>query len=354
MRLARKKLCTIRLKQYCDALNAVEVTAKSWSTAPDYNASVLLTCIRNAGSSAKRQRTGSRSLSPATETAETGPGEASDDDTDTKNDPKRSRSGRAQRDRQEKGEAEPARQETTTNKRKGRTERRRGEGRQNTPHFILAIEHILTPSAESDLSEEMPLAAIKATQHKGAESPSKEGSPLSVQPPGTPPAAAGSSHKRGGRSNRKIKGKNQYTKNRDQETDGSPSRSMSRDVQKGEETTSGGKSSGGDHRARAKAGGPGKLTMLDMRRRVAAILEFISRTQVDLAAEGAPSSSSSGPATPQQGDSDAQANGSTGDAAQVNGDFPAVSGSKGFKELSCMEMMDVLTRDMVKWQNQFA
>lgn len=89
--------------------------------------------------------------------------------------------------------------------------------------------------------------------------------------------------------------------------------------------------------------------MVDMKRRVAAIMEFISRTQVDLATEAPLSQTSSGRQTPQETADTVQTN---GDA--VNGDHTSPSDGDRFRELNCMEMMDVLTRDMVKWQGHYA
>ena len=98
--------------------------------------------------------------------------------------------------------------------------------------------------------------------------------------------------------------------------------------------------------------------MLDMKRRVTAIMDFISRTQIDLAAEGGQSSSSdSGTSTPGNAARVLQENGllqiQQAEGALGEAELAAVDG-KDFKELNCMEMMDVLTRDMVKWQNQYA
>lgn len=79
--------------------------------------------------------------------------------------------------------------------------------------------------------------------------------------------------------------------------------------------------------------------MLDMKRRVAAIMDFISRTQVDLAAEATLDRSNNS--------TDLDSHDTTASPAET----PM---SRDFKDLTCIEMMDVLTRDMVKWQNQYA
>lgn len=312
---------------------------------------------RNNSSSVKRQRTGSRSVSPPAEKQEPDAGEASDDEMETSNGKKSSRISRHQREKSEKEDRERQRLEAA-NKRKGRAERRRGEGECFNGGLEQNESAMLMVSADSDLSEEMPLAAMKAAHNIPAESPSKEDSPATGPLPGTPPAinpTAGSSHKRGPRSNRKGKGKNQYTKDRDLDTDGSPARSMSRDIQKGDEATTTGhsKSSVNEQKtAKAKAAMANKMSMLDMKRRVAAIMEFISRTQVDLAAEDPFSQSNSGRDTPQKSETVVQTNGDYGESA--NGSVLDLSDDKHFKDLNCVEMMDVLTRDMVKWQNQYA
>jgi hypothetical protein len=147
----------------------------------------------------------------------------------------------------------------------------------------------------------------------------------------------------------KKKGRNQYT--RDAHDDESPARSQSRDIQKDEHGAPGSGKAGVDSASKtnpkAKGGMSSKITMNDMKRRATALLDFISRTQVDLAGE-----SIAGPAGSTDGSSaapsDKQQNG-LGDAAAA-----ASEPDKEFKDLGCMEMMDSLTRRLVKWQQQYA
>ena len=97
------------------------------------------------------------------------------------------------------------------------------------------------------------------------------------------------------------------------------------------------------------------MSMLDMKRRVAAIMDFISRTQVDLAAEGSiasSSSSNSGGGSPQKVSS-AQLQDAAVKAVEEGGLASVVMSTQEFRDLNCVEMMDVLTRDMVKWQNHY-
>ncbi|KAK7422321.1 Histone deacetylase complex subunit [Neonectria magnoliae] len=325
-------------------------------------------------SNVKRQRTSSRSASPPVEPLETPSRDESEDETGTRNGSKKARNGKPQRENTEKDEKERQRQEAAT-KRKGRAERRRGE--------------------DSDPSEEIPVVAEMPSAETIVEPSAPIEHPTPVPPtPDTPPAshpATGSSHKRGGRTNhKKPKGRNQYTKDRDTDNGESPARSMSRDIQKNEneQTPTGhsgqtgqaahtphsgqighightghsghSKPSAGDHRhiSKSKSVLPHKLSMMDMKRRVGAIMDFISRTQVDLAAEALPlhgESPKRSQVSPQktptpQTNGDAEKQSST----TVNEASLESSHSSDFKELNCMEMMDVLTRDMVKWQNQYA
>jgi pantothenate synthetase len=99
--------------------------------------------------------------------------------------------------------------------------------------------------------------------------------------------------------------------------------------------------------------------MNEMKRRVAAILEFISRMQVEMAAS---SENSSTPTSDRaqglllksmvdQIDSAMPSGSDRGDSAPVTMD--GSSEEKDFNQLSSVEMMDVLTRHLLKWQQEF-
>ena len=101
---------------------------------------------------------------------------------------------------------------------------------------------------------------------------------------------------------------------------------------------------------------PQRTTMNEMKRRVAAILEFISRTQFEMASMAGEESSAS----------EAKASDSTTvmTLKEIADSLPsiAVNGqgtndlsnrNKPFAELSSLEMMDVLTRRLVLWQKEF-
>ncbi|KAI6783055.1 Histone deacetylase complex subunit-like protein [Emericellopsis cladophorae] len=286
--------------------------------------------------SVKRQRTNSHSPSPPPEEREDASREQSEDEAQARNGAKKTRNGRHQRTKSEVEDKDRLRQEAA-NKRRGRAERRRGD--------------------DSDPSEDLPLAQVKAALPP-EEEPTPEVEPTIPPPPvpGTPPATvnnAGNSHKKGARSNhKKGKGKGPPGKDLHHDREDSPARPAPRDIAKAADDPPAPKSTPADSKpsGKGKAGVAHKITMLDMKRRVGAIMDFISRTQVDLAAEGNLSSSSnstSGEASPQK----TPLGPVTG---ETNGGTPETTGhDKDFKDLDCMQMMDVLTRDMVKWQNQY-
>lgn len=97
--------------------------------------------------------------------------------------------------------------------------------------------------------------------------------------------------------------------------------------------------------------------MNEMKRRVAAILEFISQLQLDLASNPEQISGTGGALAPggrevgakiANGD---QATNDVGERMEANG-TPQPK-EKEFKDLTSIEMMDALTRNLVKWQQEF-
>jgi hypothetical protein len=101
-----------------------------------------------------------------------------------------------------------------------------------------------------------------------------------------------------------------------------------------------------------------KITMNDMKRKAAALLDFISRTQMELAGESLAVSTAGTANNSTSGSSAAAADKPPGEASATPAPAPAGDGDprpdKDFKELGCMEMMDTLTRRLVKWQQQYA
>ncbi|KAI1343171.1 hypothetical protein F5Y15DRAFT_225971 [Xylariaceae sp. FL0016] len=303
--------------------------------------------------SIKRQRTNSRSPSPLLDKSHNVDVDESDEEAMTRNGVHR-KSRNAARNQREKTERDERREEQerkraeAASKRKGRAERRRAD--------------------DSDPSEEMPLSS-RVTANRATESAQPPDPPLSSsQPvPDTPPTVSvpNTSHKK--KAQPKKKGRNQYTKDRD-DRDGSPARSMSRDV------TRNGDENGISHpkalhegtskHSKSKGGMNSRITMSDMKRRANGILEYITRTQVELASE---SLSESKPSSSRSTTDD----GTNSLVPQINGngngnkDNPITNGAssngiigpllplKEFKDMSCVEMMDALTRDLVKWQQEF-
>ncbi|KAI0172618.1 hypothetical protein GGR52DRAFT_415622 [Hypoxylon sp. FL1284] len=298
----------------------------------------------------KRQRTNSKSPSPTVEKPQSPPPDESEDESTLRNGSSK-KSRNAARNQREKAERDERREEQerkraeAANKRKGRAERRRAD--------------------DSDPSEEMPLA-VRAAANRATESAQPPDPPASSQPvPDTPPPAPtpANSHKKKAPTQKK-KGRNQYTKDRDH--DESPARSVSRDITKNgdENHTSHAKSSaqeGGGKQSKSKGGMNSRITMTDMKRRANFIVDFITRTQVDLAND--PLSTSTPSSQQERTDSGkssstspTKVNGTSNkkpDEATSSSNGPISNGSE-FKELSCIEMMDSLTRDLVKWQQEFA
>lgn len=165
-------------------------------------------------------------------------------------------------------------------------------------------------------------------------------------------------------------GRNQYTKDRDVNGTESPRRGQSHDIG-GESPRVGYNSANGTHINGGDTGRPSKprhmhpqrTTMNEMKRRVSAILEFISRMQIEMAVAGE-NSSPTGNGDRAQGlllksmvDQIDSAMPSTvsdgGDSAPATDGDTSTVHEKDFKELSSVEMMDVLTRHLLKWQQEY-
>lgn len=281
----------------------------------------------------------------------------------------------SQREKSERDERERQRAEAAK-KRNGRAERRRADG--STPASTILVKGAEAQlDTDSDPSEELPLAARAAANRStnekvtAATTESKpelvlppEAPPSSQPIPDTPPTSAPLPSTSKAKRPKKVKGRNQYTKDREAREDLSPARSHSRDVQ-GHENTHGhhhAKAGEGPTKShpRVKGGFNSKVSMADMRRKAHAMLDYISRTQVEMAGEATPPNNENDSRRPS---SDAvpqvKVNGApvgeqrvpeiTNGEASKHGEIP-----KDFKELSSVEMMDRLTRDLVKWQNQYA
>lgn len=170
--------------------------------------------------------------------------------------------------------------------------------------------------------------------------------------------------RRGGRPSNSRKGKlgrNQHSKDRDliDRDDHLPLRYKSRDGSRMDENSFStcNKRSAVEGRVSRLKTNANKLTMTDMKKRVAAILGFISRTQVEMANEAetlVPGGSDNfiiqeltESSTKPQGSEENKNNAVSLECGEVS------YSSKDFKDLSCRDMMDVLTKQLIKWQNEF-
>ncbi|KAJ5647444.1 Zinc fingerPHD-type [Penicillium lividum] len=296
---------------------------------------------------AKRQRT--TSPSPAPDSSHLASQPPSDDESKGKfpapNGTRKQRAtSRGQRDKETPKDAEEGETEPLENgaRRKERTNRRKGEESEHEPP---------SPTKTAPPAEPEPVQASPNT-------PTQEPTPArpSTRKSGRPPARRG------------RVGRNQYTKDRDANGTGteSPRRGHSHDM--GGESPRVGYGANGVHINGGDTGRPSKprhmhpqrTTMNEMKRRVAAILEFISRMQVEMAVASENSSTPIGNGDQAQGlllksmvDQIDNIMPSTvsdgGETAPTDGG----DNEKAFKELSSVEMMDVLTRHLLKWQQEY-
>lgn len=225
-------------------------------------------------------------------------------------------------------------------------------------------------AANRSLSEK---AAPAAPEPSKVEAPCAPEPPPSSQPtPDSPPTSAPVPSAVKPKKTKK-KGRNQYTKEREAREEASPVRSQSRDVQGGHESgptshhpshhpkaTEGAQPS--KSHSRAKGGFNSKVSMTDMKRKAHAMLDYISRTQVEMAGEITPPNddsrrpsegSASGPALGKAVSAATADDKKLSDAHAAEGSSTAAGPEKCFKDLPTVEMMDRLARDLVKWQKEF-
>ncbi|KAH8701738.1 hypothetical protein BGW36DRAFT_394558 [Talaromyces proteolyticus] len=280
------------------------------------------------------------------------------------NRPKRAPPARNQRDKETK---EPEEQETerpeTATRRKSRSEKRKGD---ESDHEIEASP-TKPPASVPVPNEPEPSETAPETPIQPAEPvpPPRQ----SIRKSGRPPA------RRGGRV-----GRNQYTRDRDTNGDSinspnSPHGGQYRDNGRDSPNMGGPNGIHANGTETGKAGkarhlNPHRTSMNEMKRRVAAILDFISRMQVEMAASGET-------VTPPDGNGSGNENSSRtalvkgvqeqlGNLLSMNGEGASTDGStasvtdgevagkeRDFKDLSSVEMMDVLTRHLLKWQQEY-
>ncbi|CAG7996475.1 unnamed protein product [Penicillium nalgiovense] len=250
---------------------------------------------------------------------------------------------------------------------------------------------------ETDAPEAANRRKERSSRRKGDESEHEIGSPTKTAPPEPEPSQASPntptpqeptpvrpSTRKSGRppARRGRVGRNQYTKDRDTNGNGdsgymanSPRRGQSHEIG-GESPRVGYSGANGAHINGGESGRPSKprhmhpqrTTMNEMKRRVAAILEFISRMQVEMAVASENSSTPTGNGDRAQGlllksmvdqiDSampSTRSDGGESGPATTDGGYgeSSTNHEKDFKDLSSVEMMDVLTRHLLKWQQEY-
>ncbi|KAJ5785840.1 uncharacterized protein N7503_011052 [Penicillium pulvis] len=296
---------------------------------------------------AKRQRTASPS--PAAISSHIPSQPPSDDESKARvpvlNGTRRQRAtSRSQRDKEPTKDADEGEPEAPENlaRRKEKTKSRKGEESEHEP---------ASPTKAAPPAEPEPVQASPNTPTPQEPTPARP----STRKSGRPPARRG------------RVGRNQYTKDRDTNGTGteSPRRGHSHDI--GGESPRVGYGANGIHINGGDTGRPSKprhmhpqrTTMNEMKRRVAAILEFISRMQVEMAVASENSSTPIGNGDQAQGlllksmvdqiDNLMPSTSDGGESAPTDGGDM----EKTFKDLSSVEMMDVLTRHLLKWQQEY-
>lgn len=248
-------------------------------------------------------------------------------------------------------------------KRKGRSEKLRGDGE----FHLITGNPSLTRSEDSDPSPGPPSRTMSS------KSGVFEKAPAPLPAPETP-AIKVSHHKKTGRppTRRGRVGRNQYTKDRDPPAADtaartSPIQSTSQDEGgpvNGVSTRDGHQDSSGVGRpSRPRHMNPNRTTLNDMKRRVAGILEFISHTQVEMAGLDPSTTTTTMMTTTSTatkssiGATHSPLNGIRSDIvksaqAPILKDLDNVD-EETFATLSSVEMMEVLTRRLMRWQGEY-
>lgn len=279
---------------------------------------------------------------------------------------------RGQRDKvppKEPEEPEVEAPEAVNGRKEKVVDRRKGDGECRETFPSITSEYLLTfPILESEPEIGSPVKTVPSEPEPAQASPNtptQEPTPArpSTRKSGRPPARRG------------RVGRNQYTKDRDVNGNGteSPRRGQSREIggdspRVGYGNTNGAHVNGGDtgRPSKPRSMHPQRTTMIEMKRRVAAILEFISRMQVEMAVASENSSTPTGNEDRSQGlllksmveQIDAAMASTISDGGEsapptTDGDGDAPIHEKDFKDLSSVEMMDVLTRHLLKWQQEY-
>ncbi|RVX69816.1 hypothetical protein B0A52_06461 [Exophiala mesophila] len=292
---------------------------------------------------AKRPRTGSNSSSAPSKRSESP--EAEQDDSNSKSGltnrntnqssrrgiPNRNNKDKEIRDKQKEQQA--AQRAEAASKRNARSERRRGED---------------SPPPSPSVS---PSKAAQISGKAKADSPSS-GKASSTRKTGRPPARRG----------RLVR--NQYTRDQTNGDNGTPLRDIAYDLN-GNGTSPNGINGESGRSSKAKTH-PARTSLNEMKRRVAAILEFVGHMQTEKASQSnqdSGSGSSKGANTPNGVKSNVhlptaslvkavEAGLKDSKASEEDGSVHLVE-DKDFGQKGSVEMMETLTRELVSWQSVY-
>lgn len=265
-------------------------------------------------------------------------------------------------------------------RRKERAGRRRADGKH---HLLLLYDLGILTVAESEIPEE-PTKHISTTKTSNTKnSRTQTNGKSALDNPAQAPVNAQRKSARQPARRGKV-GNNQYTKEREAASDGRPQPTRESNSRDSEDAMNGGETANHGSSNGSKPSKPRQMNIHrhginEFRRRAAAILEYISRTQVELAGDSTPPqtntrfNSKSRRPNPRKlvangasklsneirEEEEAAAAAAAGALAETEDKMVETKkekeGSKKveigtFKAMSSLEMMDVLTREIVLWQ----
>ncbi|KAK6368148.1 Histone deacetylase complex subunit [Exophiala oligosperma] len=292
--------------------------------------------IEDHKNNSKRQRTGSNASSTLSKHSNSPDLGADDTNGKGRNNKSRGAAARSNREkemRDRQKEQQAAQRAEAASKRNARSERRRGD---DSPPP--------TPS----------LSPSKAAQANGKKAD-------------TPPSGRSNYSRRNpkGATRRGRLGRNQYTRDHANGDDGTPARDGSHDINGNGGSPNGANGIHGESGRSSKAKThPARTSLNEMRRRVAAILEFVGHMQTQTNTQSQPSSASSKGANTPNGVKDAtalptaslvraveaglkEAN-STDEESGLN-----ITDQKEFGVMGSQDMMETLTKELVHWQSVY-
>lgn len=284
-----------------------------------------MTSFARVKSEVKRQRTGSRSPSGS-------PVLESDDESSKNAAPKQKPRGAAARSQREKEQREKEKEREraeAANRRKGRAERRKGDGKYGHPNTSLCTDMVI----ESEPPEAAPVEEPAMPEPTPPE-PAPTDTPVAEPKPAPAP-------RKGGRPPHKRRlGRNQYTKDAPAPATNGASPAAD-DAPNSPQVNGANGHDSSDGVASGKTGKPKnwrlqKLSWQDIRRPAGAMQSYISQRQVEMAGDKlAP------PVRPLT----ATTNGSQN--REINGGEEDL---EMFKNMNTLQMMDHLSRDLTHWQ----